>query len=78
MQLGYCAEYLFILDDYFDFLCCFSGFDFEVIIIDDGSPDGTQQVAEELQRIYGKEKIVCKLCFYICYFFTQRFRLLVR
>merc|ERR1712037_4136 len=27
-------------------------------IIDDGSPDGTLEVAKDLQRIYGSEKIV--------------------
>ena len=31
---------------------------FEIIIIDDGSPDGTLEVAKDLQRIYGEEKIV--------------------
>jgi len=31
--------------------------DYEVIIVEDNSPDGTLQVAEELQSIYGKEKI---------------------
>lgn len=35
-----------------------SGHDYEVIIIDDGSPDGTLDVAKDLQRIYGKERIV--------------------
>jgi len=29
-----------------------------VIIIDDGSPDGTLDVAKQLQAIYGKDKIV--------------------
>ncbi|RWS29645.1 dolichol-phosphate mannosyltransferase subunit 1-like protein [Leptotrombidium deliense] len=37
-----------------------SGHDYEVIIIDDGSPDGTLQVAEQLQQIYGKDKIVLR------------------
>mmetsp|Transcript_11851 Transcript_11851/g.36118 ORF Transcript_11851/g.36118 Transcript_11851/m.36118 type:complete len:241 (-) Transcript_11851:1474-2196(-) len=32
--------------------------DFEVIIVDDNSPDGTLAVAKELQRAYGKERIV--------------------
>ena len=29
----------------------------EVVIVDDGSPDGTQIVVKELQRIYGEDKI---------------------
>lgn len=32
--------------------------DFEIIIIDDGSPDGTLQVAQQLQQLYGESKIV--------------------
>lgn len=40
-------------------MCCFnSGFNYEIIVIDDGSPDGTLQVAEQLQKIYGEDKIV--------------------
>lgn len=31
---------------------------FEIIIIEDGSPDGTLQVAQQLQDIYGKEQII--------------------
>ncbi|NWW18391.1 DPM1 mannosyltransferase, partial [Falcunculus frontatus] len=38
-----------------------SGIDFEIIIIDDGSPDGTQEVAQQLEKIYGSDKIVRKL-----------------
>eukprot|EP00899_Mesostigma_viride_P021217 jgi/Mesvir1/29097/Mv18403-RA.1 len=33
------------------------GEDWEVIIIDDNSPDGTQDVVRELQRVYGEEII---------------------
>lgn len=36
----------------------FSGFDYEVIVIDDGSPDGTLDVAKKLQKLYGEDKIV--------------------
>ena len=38
-------------------ICC-SGYKYEVIIIDDNSPDGTLEVAKQLQEIYGEEKIV--------------------
>lgn len=33
---------------------------YEVIIIDDGSPDKTLEVAKELQKIYGEKKIVLR------------------
>nr|KAF6471134.1 dolichyl-phosphate mannosyltransferase subunit 1, catalytic [Molossus molossus] len=35
-----------------------SGINYEIIIIDDGSPDGTRDVAEQLEKIYGSDKIV--------------------
>lgn len=38
------------------FFC--SGFNYEIIVIDDGSPDGTLEVAEQLQKVYGEDKIV--------------------
>jgi len=44
-----------------------SGYNFEVIIIDDGSPDGTLEAAKQLQDIYGKEYIVCE-CDMIIYY----------
>jgi dolichol-phosphate mannosyltransferase len=34
------------------------GIDWEVVIIDDGSPDGTQDVALQLQKVYGEDHIV--------------------
>lgn len=37
-----------------------SGYKFEVIIIDDGSPDGTLEVAQDLQKIYGEDKILLR------------------
>lgn len=40
-------------------MCFFcSGFDYEIIVIDDGSPDGTLEVAKQLEQIYGSDKIV--------------------
>ena len=38
-----------------------SGYDYEIIVIDDGSPDGTLEVAEQLQKIYGEDKIVSRI-----------------
>ncbi|XP_047395009.1 dolichol-phosphate mannosyltransferase subunit 1 isoform X2 [Sciurus carolinensis] len=37
-----------------------SGINYEIIIIDDGSPDGTKDVAEQLEKIYGPDKILLK------------------
>jgi len=34
--------------------------DFEIIVIDDGSPDGTLDVAKQLEKIYGSERIVLR------------------
>ncbi|KIJ60097.1 glycosyltransferase family 2 protein [Hydnomerulius pinastri MD-312] len=32
----------------------------EIIVVDDASPDGTQEVAKELAKVYGEDKIVLK------------------
>ncbi|XP_041060452.1 dolichol-phosphate mannosyltransferase subunit 1 [Carcharodon carcharias] len=37
-----------------------SGFDYEIIVIDDGSPDGTLEVAKQLEQIYGSDKILLR------------------
>ncbi|XP_071396075.1 dolichol-phosphate mannosyltransferase subunit 1 isoform X3 [Centroberyx affinis] len=37
-----------------------SGHNYEIIVIDDGSPDGTLEVAEQLQKIYGEDKILLR------------------
>ncbi|XP_046680830.1 dolichol-phosphate mannosyltransferase subunit 1 [Homalodisca vitripennis] len=37
-----------------------SGYDYEIIVIDDGSPDGTLEAAKQLEKIYGTKKIVLR------------------
>ncbi|XP_063320113.1 dolichol-phosphate mannosyltransferase subunit 1 [Pelmatolapia mariae] len=37
-----------------------SDFNYEIIVIDDGSPDGTLEVAEQLQKVYGEDKILLR------------------
>jgi len=37
-----------------------SDINYEVIVIDDGSPDGTLDVAKQLQKIYGEDRIVLR------------------
>lgn len=59
VKLTYCCRILiFHLPFVFVFLFFCSGFNYEIIVIDDGSPDGTLEVAEQLQKVYGEDKIV--------------------
>ena len=37
-----------------------SELNYEIIVIDDGSPDGTLDMAKQLQKIYGEDKIVLR------------------
>ncbi|EJT99101.1 glycosyltransferase family 2 protein [Dacryopinax primogenitus] len=34
--------------------------EYEIVIVDDASPDGTQEVARQLQRVYGEDRIMLK------------------
>uniref|UniRef100_A0A0C9QMX5 Dolichol-phosphate mannosyltransferase subunit 1 n=1 Tax=Wollemia nobilis TaxID=56998 RepID=A0A0C9QMX5_9CONI len=37
-----------------------SDINFEIIIIDDASPDGTQEVVQQLQKVYGENRILLR------------------
>lgn len=52
----------FLMKLVYTFAYFHSGYDFEIIVIDDASPDGTLEVAKQLQDIYGKDKMVNGAC----------------
>ena len=35
-----------------------SGHDYEVIVVDDNSPDGTQDVVKQMEKAFGSERVV--------------------
>jgi len=37
-----------------------NGLDWEIIIVDDASPDGTQEIAKQLITVYGEDRIILK------------------
>jgi glycosyltransferase involved in cell wall biosynthesis len=38
--------------------CSDSGLSWEIIVVDDNSPDGTLEIAKQLAGVYGTDKIV--------------------
>lgn len=40
------------------FFCLLRDVNFEIIIVDDGSPDGTQDIVKQLQQVYGEDRVV--------------------
>lgn len=52
------AELATYLVRFFALVLRISNIDYEIIVIDDNSPDGTLEIAKQLQKIYGEDRIV--------------------
>ena len=53
----YVANFLHIINPELKFLD-HRDVNFEIIIVDDGSPDGTQDIVKQLQQVYGEDRVV--------------------
>ena len=52
------------------FTCIFSQYTYrhlnwEIILVDDNSPDGTQDIAKQLQGVYGNDRIVIDVYYFV-------------
>jgi glycosyltransferase involved in cell wall biosynthesis len=52
----FCELFRVIVSQTLDFLI--RDVNFEIIVVDDGSPDGTQDIVKQLQQIYGENRVV--------------------
>jgi glycosyltransferase involved in cell wall biosynthesis len=53
-----CHNVFLFRPDLFILFVFFSELDWEIIIVDDASPDGTQDIARQLADVYGQDYIV--------------------
>ena len=49
-----------------------SQLEWEVIVVDDNSPDGTQEIAKQLAKVYGEDKIVSKIMHSLPFWVSKR------
>jgi len=48
-----------------------SQIEWEAIVVDDNSPDGTQEVAKQLAKVYGEDKIVSKIMYSLPFWMSK-------
>jgi glycosyltransferase involved in cell wall biosynthesis len=62
---------MYIFSIYVTYMSFFRGIEFEIVVIDDNSPDGTQEVVAELQRAFGSDRCVDALLLFMDADFLQ-------